>query len=479
MLKKIIFTASECVPFVKTGGLGDVVGALPKYIDKTKYDVRIILPKYKFIPQNLSSEFEFIQSFEMNLGWRNQYVGVFKTIHDNITFYFLDNEFYFSGFYPYSDMNWDVEKFAFFSKAILSILPIIDFKPDIIHCNDWQTGLVSVFLDAFFKHDKFYSKIKTIMTIHNLKFQGKWDLNTIKDITGLPEKYFTEDKLQDGENGNYLKGGIVFSDIVTTVSKTYADEIKIPFYGEGLDGLIRKKGNSLLGIINGIDYDEFDPKNDKYIECKYSLENYKVNKYKNKLALQKELGLNQDPDVFMFGLVTRLTDQKGLDLIQFIMDKLCTENLQFVVLGTGDVKYENFFKHYAWKFKETISANILYSEELAHKIYAASDSFLMPSMFEPCGLSQLISLRYGCVPIVRETGGLKDTVEPYNEYKLIGTGFSFENYNGEELYGIIQKAINIFYNKKKQWQKIMENGMQADFSWNSSAKEYESVYESL
>lgn len=479
MLKKIIFAASECVPFVKTGGLGDVVGALPKYIDKTKYDIRVVLPKYKFIPQELSSEFEFIHSYEIDLGWRQQYVGVFKAVHDEITFYFIDNEYYFSGYYPYSDMNWDVEKFAFFSKAILTILPIINFQPDIIHCNDWQTGLVSVFMDAFFKQNPFYTNIKTIMTIHNLKFQGKWKLEEIKDITGLPEVYFTEDKLKYGENGNYLKGGIVFSDIVTTVSKTYAEEIKIPFYGEGLDELIRQKGNSLLGIINGIDYDEFDPKNDRYIEFKYSLENYKTKKFKNKLALQKELGLNENPDVFMIGLVTRLTDQKGLDLIQFIMNELCNENLQFVVLGTGDVKYENFFKHYAWKYKESISANILYSEELAHKIYAASDAFLMPSMFEPCGLSQLISLRYGCVPIVRETGGLKDTVTAFSEYDSKGTGFSFTNYDAEELLGIIRKSINMFYNKKRQWHKIMENGMESDFSWGASAIEYESVYDSL
>lgn len=472
MLKKIIFAASECLPFVKTGGLGDVVGALPKYINPTKYDIRVVLPKYIFIPKELSKDFEFISSYEINLGWRNQYVGVFKTQHDGITYYFIDNEYYFSGYQPYSEASWDVEKFAFFSKAILSIFPVIDFMPDIIHCNDWQTGMVSVFMDAFYKQDAYYSSIKTIMTVHNLMFQGKWKREDIKDITGLPEEYFTEDKLGDGEEANYLKGGIVYSNVITTVSKTYAEEIKTPFYGEGLDFLVRQKSDSLLGIINGIDYSEFDPENDKYIEHQYNIENYKEKKHKNKISLQKELGLNQDQDVFMIGIVTRLTDQKGLDLIQCIMNELCNEHLQLVVLGTGDISYENLFKHFAWKYNENVSANILYSESLAHKVYASSDAFLMPSLFEPCGLSQLISLRYGCIPIVRETGGLKDTIDQ-------DTGFSFVNYNAQELLYITQKAINIFYNQKKQWHKIMENGMQKDFSWNSSAKEYEKIYDSL
>lgn len=478
-MKKILFTASESLPFVKTGGLGDVVGALPKYIDKTKYDVRVVIPKYLCIPKELSSEFEFIYSTEISLGWRNQYVGVLKMVHDGVTFYFVDNEYYFAGYYPYSDTNWDVEKFAFFSKAVLEILPIIDFKPDIIHCNDWQTGLIPVFLDAFFKSNTFYSDIKTVMTIHNLKYQGKWNIPSIMDITGLGNEYFTISALKDYEDANYLKGGIVFSNIVTTVSKTYANEIKIPFYGEGLDSLMRFKSENLIGIVNGIDYDEFDPSTDRYIEYRYSVEDYKLKKFKNKISLQKSLGLNEDKNVFMIGLVSRLTDQKGLDLIQCVMNEICNENIQLVVLGTGDVKYENFFKHFAWKYKENVSANILYSEEMAHRVYAASDAFLMPSMFEPCGLSQLISLRYGCVPIIRETGGLKDTVIPYDETTGNGTGFSFVNYNAHELLGVIKKAIDVYYFKKRQWHKIMENGMKSDFSWGASAKEYEKIYDSL
>lgn len=478
-MKKILFAVSECLPFVKTGGLADVAGALPKSIDKSKYDIRVVIPKYLCIPNELTTNFEFVGSIELELGWRKQYLGILKTIHDGITFYFIDNEYYFSGYYPYSDTNWDVEKFAFFSKAVLAILPIIDFKPDVIHCNDWQTGLIPVFLDSFFRNDKFYGNIKTIMTIHNLKFQGKWNIEAIKDITGLDNDYFTINKLKDYGDANYLKGGIVFSNIVTTVSKTYAEEIKMPFYGEGLDSLMRFKSDDLVGIVNGIDYDEFNPEKDRCIEVNFSIEDYKLKKYKNKLGLQKSLSLNEDKNVFLVGIVSRLTDQKGLDLIQCVMNEICNENLQLVVLGTGDVKYENFFKHFAWKYKENVSANILYSEEMAHKIYAASDAFLMPSMFEPCGLSQLISFRYGSVPIVRETGGLKDTVESYNEFNLKGTGFTFRNYNAHELLETLKRAMDVFYNNKRRWHKIMEKGMNSDFSWRASAKEYEKIYDSL
>ena len=317
------------------------------------------------------------------------------------------------------------------------------------------------------------------MTIHNLKFQGVWDTQTVQQITELPDYYFVPDKMEAYHDANLLKGGIVYADKVTTVSQTYAEEIKTPFYGEGLDGLMMARSNDLCGIVNGLDYNEYCPFKDKNIAKRFTVDTFKRNKVLNKLALQEELGLEKDSKVMLIGIVSRLTDQKGFDLIECIMDELCQDAVQIVVLGTGDPKYENMFRHFAWKYSGKVSANIFYSEELSHKIYAASDAFLMPSLFEPCGLSQLMSLRYGTLPIVRETGGLKDTVEPYNEYEKTGTGFSFQNYNAHEMLNIIRYAQSIFYDKKRDWNKIIERAMQQDFSWKNSAKQYEQLYESL
>ena len=366
-----------------------------------------------------------------------------------------------------------------FSRAVLSALPVIDFRPDVIHCHDWQTGLIPVYLQDSFAYGDFYRGIKSIMTIHNLKFQGVWDIDTIKDIAGLSDYYFTSDKLKDYDDGNYLKGGIVYADMVTTVSDTYAQEIKTPFYGEGLDGLMRARSNCLRGIVNGIDYKEYDPATDNLIAKNFSVENFRKEKVKNKTALQKELGLEVNPKKMMIGLVSRLTDQKGLDLIACVMDELCQDAVQFVILGTGEERYENMFRHFDWKYGKDVSANIFYSEELSHKIYAACDAFLMPSLFEPCGLSQLMSLRYGTLPIVRETGGLKDTVQPYNEYENTGTGFSFSNYNAHEMMGTVRYAEHVFYDKKRDWNKMVERAMKADFSWKASAEKYQQLYNDL
>lgn len=415
----------------------------------------------------------------MDLAWRSQYVGILKMEYDGITYYFIDNEYYFSGPKPYGDICYDMEKFAFFSRAALSALPVIDFRPDIIHCHDWQTGLIPVFLKDTFSQGQFYQGIKTIMTIHNLKFQGIWDAKTVKDMVGLADYYFTPDKLLHYKDANFLKGGIVYADYVTTVSDTYAEEIKQPFYGETLDGLMCARSNSLFGIVNGIDYDVYNPETDPYIVQNYSAQNFRKEKIKNKRALQQQLGLEQDDKRFMIGIVSRLTSQKGLDLIQCVMDEICSDGIQFVILGTGEEQYENMFRHYDWKYNNTVSANIYYSEELSHRVYAACDAFLMPSLFEPCGLSQLISLRYGTVPIVRETGGLKDTVEPYNEYESKGTGFSFANYNAHEMLNTIRYAEHVYYNKKREWNKIIDRGMARDFSWNSSARKYEELYTRL
>ena len=477
-MKNVLFIASEAVPFIKTGGLADVAGSLPKYFDKEKYDVRVMIPKYACIPQKYKDQMRFITNFYMDLAWRSQYVGIMEMEYEGIHFYFIDNEFYFNGFKPYGYIHEDIEKFAFFSKAALSSLPLIGFRPDIIHCHDWQTGLIPVYMKERFSTDFFWG-MKSVMTIHNLKFQGIWDTKSVRDITGLPASFFTPDKLEAYGDANYLKGGIVYADAVTTVSQSYAEEIKMPFYGEKLDGLMRARSNCLEGIVNGIDYNEFNPETDTRIVKNYNQLNFRKEKVKNKIALQKELGLEVDPKKFMIGIVSRLTDQKGFDLIAYVMDELCAEDVQLVVLGTGESRYENMFRHFDWKYNNRVSANIYYSEDMSHKIYASCDAFLMPSLFEPCGLSQLMSLRYGTLPIVRETGGLRDTVWPYNEYECTGTGFSFANYNAHEMLATVNYAKYIYYNKKREWNKIVDRAMLTDFSWSSSAVRYENLYDRL
>ena len=314
------------------------------------------------------------------------------------------------------------------------------------------------------------------MTIHNLKFQGTWDIKTIRELTGLPAYFFTPDKLEAYKDANLLKGGLVYADAITTVSNTYAEEIKTEFYGEHLDGLMRARSNDLRGIVNGLDYDEWNPQTDPMIAKNFNAKTFRKEKVKNKTALQRELGLNEDPKAMLIGVVSRLTDQKGFDLVAYVMDELCQDNVQIVVLGTGEERYENMFRHFAWKYQGKVSANIFYDNALSHRIYASCDAFLMPSLFEPCGLSQLMSLRYGTLPIVRETGGLKDTVEPYNEYESTGTGFSFKNYNAHEMLATIRYAESVYYDKKREWNKMVDRAMAKDFSWNNSAKQYEEMY---
>jgi len=478
-MKKICFIASECVPFIKTGGLADVVGSLPKYFDKEKFDVRVIIPCYTCIPDKFRSEMKDHSHFYMYYNGRDCYVGIREMDYDGIHYYFIDNEDYFSGAKPYTDMYYDLEKFGFFAKASLAILPVVDFRPDVIHCHDWQAGLVPVHLKDGFAANPFFQGIKTVTTIHNLKFQGVWDIKTIQRFSGLSDYYFTSDKLEHYNNGNMLKGGLVYSDVITTVSETYAQEIQTPFYGENLDGLMRARNNSLVGIVNGIDYEVYDPATDTMIAKTYSAETFRKDKVKNKTALQKELGLKADPKAMMIGVVSRLTDQKGFDLIQCVMEEICAENIQLVVLGTGEAKYEDMFRHYAAKYPEKVAAIIKYNDAMSHKIYAGCDAFLMPSLFEPCGLSQLMSLRYGTVPIVRETGGLKDTVQAFDEVAKTGTGFSFTNYNAHEMLDTIRYAVKTYYDNKREWNKIAERAMKTDYSWKASAKKYEDLYETL
>nr|MBP7059078.1 glycogen synthase [Lachnospiraceae bacterium] len=438
-MKRILFASSECVPFIKTGGLADVVGALPKEFDPKVWDVRVVLPNYTCIPPKFRDKFEYVTHFQMDCGpyIGTKYVGIMKYLYQGITYYFIDNLDYYDCFYPYGQVRWDIERFTFFDKAVLSMLPIVGFQPELIHCHDWQTGLIPVYLKNDFQGNPFFLGMKTIMTIHNLKFQGIWDVKTMTGLSGLPDNLFAPDKLEFNKQGNMLKGGIVYADYITTVSNSYADEIQTPYYGEGLDGLLSARHYDMQGIVNGIDNDMYDPDKDTSIYKKYNLSNFRKNKKINKEELQKELGLTVDRKKYMIGLISRLTDQKGLDLINYCLEGLIDEFTQLVVIGTGESQYENMFRHYAWKFPENVSANICYSEDLAHKLYAAADAFLMPSKFEPCGLTQLISFRYGTVPIVRETGGLKDTVIPYNEYEHTGDGFSFLNYNGDELLNIV------------------------------------------
>lgn len=478
-MKNILFAASEAVPFIKTGGLADVVGSLPKYFSKKKYDVRVVLPKYMCMDEKYRRKMELVAECQVSLSWRTQYAGIYQLKSGGVTFYFIDNEYYFSGPAPYGEIYQDAEKFAYFSKAVLTILPVIDFKPDIIHCHDWQTGLVPVFLDAQYRQDEFYHHIRTVFTIHNLKYQGRWYIDAIRDVTGLPQEYFGMDTMESYGQANLLKGGLVFSDYITTVSETYAKEIQTMEFGEGLDGLLRLRSYRLAGILNGLDYRTQNPKTDKHIAFRLE-DDVAEYKRKNKADLQRELGLNEKADAFLIGIVSRLTDQKGFDLVDYILDEILgIPDIQIAVLGTGEERYENMFRFFAGKYPGRVSANIAYSDDLAQEIYASSDAFLMPSLFEPCGISQMIALRYGSVPLVRETGGLKDSVEPYNEFEHTGTGFSFHNYNAHEMLFMIRYADKIYTQYPEEWLEIVKRGMEKDFSWKASCKKYAALYEEL
>lgn len=472
----ILIVASEAHPFIKTGGLGDVIGALPVALNDLGADVRVVIPNYRDIKKEIKENLKYIDNFTVNVGWRNQYCGILEYEHEGVKFYLLDNEYYFNrgGLYGYYD---DGEKFAFFDRAVLEFVKHIDWVPDILHCNDWQTGMVPVLLKLEYSKEEKFKNMKTMFSIHNLFFKGMFDPKVLPELFGYDYESFNNGSLEHYGAVSFLKGGINYADKVTTVSKSYAEEIKTPEYGEQLEGLLRYRSSILEGIVNGIDYKEYNPEEDKYIYSTYSvndLENKKINKEE----LQKELGLTVNKDVPMIGLVSRLTHQKGCDLIINILEELLKEDIQVVVLGTGDYMYEESFKSFQGRHPNKISANIKFSNELAHKIYAASDMFLMPSLFEPCGLGQLIALRYGSIPIVRETGGLKDTVTPYNEYDETGNGFGFKNYRFEELLNIIKYALKIYENKDK-WNNIVRQAMSADNSWEKSAKEYIEIYNKL
>ena len=473
---KVLFAASEAHPFIKTGGLGDVMGALPKSLIKLGVDVRVVIPKYKNIKDELKQKLQFVKWFTVSVGWRNQYCGVFQYQYKGVTYYFIDNEYYFNrdGIYGYFD---DGERFAFFNRAVLEFIKQIDWQPDLINCNDWQTGMVPVLLNLEYKKDEFYSKIKTVFSIHNLLFKGSFSPKILPELFGYDYMPLANGSVELDGAVSFLKGGLNYCDQITTVSKTYAEEIKTPQYGEGLDGFLRSRSYYLMGIVNGIDYEEFNPQDDKFIFKNFNA-NSIDNKVQNKLALQRELGLPQKKDTPMIGLISRLTHQKGCDLIVNMIDRLLQKDIQLVILGTGDYWYEETFKNLQYRYPDKVSANIKFDNTLAHKIYAATDMFLMPSLFEPCGLGQLIALRYGSIPIVRETGGLKDTISPYNKYNGVGNGFGFKNFNSNELMQIMEYALTI-YNDKNAWNNIIRQAMNSDNSWEKSAMQYKWLYEGV
>lgn len=470
---KVLFVSSEAYPFMKTGGLGDVSYALPKALRKLGIDARVMIPKYSDIDEKFKKSMTRVSQYEVNLGWRNQYCGVEYYDYAGLPFYFVDNEYYFKrgGSYGFYD---DGERFSFFSKAVAeSVNHLNDFRPDIVHLNDWHTGMIAPLIRQ--KHE--CDNIKLLFTIHNLKYQGVFPKKVMTDILGLSEDYFSEDKIKYYNGISFMKAGLNYSNKISTVSNTYMREIQTPEYGEGLDGLLKMRKNDVWGIVNGIDTEFYNPSCDWEIYEKYDL-NSIDNKFKNKLMLQKELGLWQNSDIPMIGIVTRIEDQKGFDLITQIFDELMKQNVQFVLLGKGNPKYEGIFRGFADKYKGKVSANFRFDNILAKKIYAASDFFLMPSKFEPCGIGQLIALRYGSVPIVRETGGLVDTVRSYNDYTKEGNGFSFRNYNAHDMLYTINRAISVYANRG-EFRNLQRRGMQEDNSWQRSAEIYINLYNSL
>ena len=476
-MTKVLFAAAEAVPFVKTGGLADVMSALPKALKKEGVEVALVIPKYEHMNAAYKDKLERVYEGTLDLSWRNQYFGVDKLVLDGVPVYFIDNEWYFKrdGLYGYGD---DAERFAFFCKAVLAMLPHIDFKPNIIHCNDWHTGILGTYLKESFYHDEFYWGMKTVYTIHNLKYQGVFGKEIVNDVLGLPHYCFTEGKIEFGGCVNFMKAGMEYADYITTVSPTYAQEITYPYFGEKLEAYVRYCQHKLVGIINGLDEDAYNPATDKFIAAQYNVADAFEKKAIDKENLQKEVGLPVDRNIPVVAMVSRLVEDKGLSLLTRIMDEITQENMQFVVLGAGDQDFQNALKGWEKRNPKKVSINLRFSEELAHKIYAGADIFVMPSRFEACGLSQLIAMKYGTIPVVRETGGLKDTVIPYDKYTGVGNGLSFANFNAHELLFTIKAALS-FYEDKAQWAKMVNNAMTSDYGWKASAKAYKDVYDKV
>lgn len=472
-MTKVLFAASEVHPFAKVGGLADVLGSLPAALKTERVNARVIMPKYKVIPETLLENAVFLGHTYVHLGWRTQYAGLFCVCHNGITIYFVDNEYYFGSGKVYGYTEGEAEKYAFFCRAVLELLPFMDFMPDILHCNDWQTGLIPVLLKTQYPQ----LAIKTVFTIHNLKYQGIYGIDLLKDLMGFPSSLFTKDALEFYGGASFLKGGLVYADRITTVSPTYAQETKTEFFGERLDGVLRMRENDYVGILNGIDCKEYNPATDKLLAARYTLEDAS-GKEACKQALQDQLGLSHScsPIIAMVG---RLYDQKGLALVErMLYELLLSDDFQFVVLGTGDPGYEALLQNAQQRYPERVRALNTFDDTLAHRIYAGADLFLMPSMFEPCGLSQMIAMRYGTLPIVRETGGLLDTVQPYNCVEGTGNGFSFAAFNAHDMAYTVRYALKTIRDPEVH-RMLMDNAMREDFSWKKSAKAYKRLYQQL
>lgn len=474
---KIVFAIAEADPFVKTGGLGEVGGSLPSALQRQGADVRVIMPNYSVIPEDFRKKLKHVNHFSVPVGWRRQYCGLEELTYNGVQYYFIDNEYYFKRPNIYGEYD-EAEQYAFFSRAVLeSLVHLPEFKPDILHCHDWHTALIPLMQKEFYAKEPLYYSIKTVFTIHNLKYQGIFPKEVLTDVIGLSETFFTEETLEFHGAVNFMKAGLLYADWVTTVSPTYAQEVQYSFYGEKLEGILKKRKDSLVGILNGIDYEVYNPYSDSHIAASYGTS--KQAKEENKNDLQGILGLPERSDLPVLGMVSRLVDQKGLDLLSFVMEEILMLDVQMVILGTGDQRYEEELHTFVSKYPEKFAFRREFNDELAHKIYAGIDILLMPSRFEPCGISQMIAMRYGAIPIVRETGGLKDTVVPYNEHTGEGTGFTFANYNAHELLFAVQRAVRIYNSDKSAWTRLRKSAMSRDFSWESSAQAYTSIYRSL
>lgn len=473
---RVLFAASECLPFIKTGGLADVAGALPKQLNKNGTDARVVLPLYRRVWEKWGERMERLCDFPVQLGWRCQPCAVYTLTREGVTYYFLENEYYFGRDYIYGNFDSEeAERFGFFSKAILEMMPRIGFVPEVLHLNDWQCAMCAPLLKLQYAKDPAYSRTRVLMTIHNLKFQGVFDRGFTEELLSLGSAAFDHRCLEFYGAVNYLKGGIVYADRVSTVSPTYAREILTPYYGEQLDGVLRERENALTGLLNGIDADFFDPETDPALAANYSIGDM-AGKALCKEALLKEFGLSVSPETPVAAVVTRLTDQKGLDLIAHVLDEMMCLDMALVVLGTGEKRYEEMFARAAERYQGRVGVRLAYDEALSHRIYAGADLFLMPSRFEPCGLSQLIALRYGAVPVVRETGGLADSVAPYNKYTDTGVGFAFLNYNAHELLYTVQHAAAYYHGDKEMWERLVRRGMEMDYSWEEASARYEDLY---
>ncbi len=476
--RSVAFIGSECHPFVKTGGLGDVMYALPRELVRLNCDVRVILPRYACIPQQYQDKMVYRGEFYMDLGktGRNYYVGIMEYVCDGVVYDFIDNQEFFSSGNPYVNLVDDIPKYCFFSKAALAALNYMNWIPDIVHCHDWQAALVPVYLRTLFQ-DSPVGHARSILTIHNLRFQGIYNIPTIQYWSGLPDHVFNMGALkQDYEDANMLKGGLAYADRITTVSHTYAQEIQTSEYGEHLENHLRYHSGKLRGIVNGIDYGMWNPETDPALAVNYGLGNVLDHKMENKVALQKELGLQEDEGKFVIGLVSRLTNQKGLDLVSSIISQVLDGNTQVIILGTGDKQYEDTFRYYENTNRGSFSACIQYDEARAHRIYAGADVVLVPSRFEPCGLTQLNAMHYGTLPIVRETGGLKDTVEPYNNFTGDGNGFTFDRYDAGLLLDAINRAKTVYFTNRYHWDEVVQRDMAKDVSWGNSARQYKDLY---